>query len=168
MGFTNIIYLTLCKYGMAAFLCESLPHVDSDPFSQGRAPDHPKQVLKAYPEMACWTGQHWFYVSFGATGLILYLFGFPCCIGLILRWIQTNKLHTKHDVVLAFGALYTKCKHMHAIIPAPMYAHTHTRTHAHTHAYTRTHAHARAVAYMRRRACCMYECRCVKQHEVGM
>ena len=145
MGFTNIIYLTLCKYSMAAFLCESLPHVDNDPFSQDRAPDHPKEVLKAYPEMACWTGQHWFYVSLGATGLILYLFGLPCFIGLILRWIQTNKLHTKHDIVVAFGALYTKCTH------TPMHMRKHARWHAHTqtctHVYVCTHARLHTCAH---------------------
>ena len=66
------------------------------------------QVLMAYPELECWTGWHWVYVGIGAVGMVVYLLGLPCGIGLILYKIQTRKLHTDHYTLLAFGALYTK------------------------------------------------------------
>ena len=107
IAFTNIIYLTLCKYSLAPFLCEALPYVEHDPFT-GRAPNHPKLVLKAYPELECWAGWHWVYIGVGAVGLVVYLLGLPCGIALVLHKIRTKKLHTDHHTLLAFGALYTK------------------------------------------------------------
>ena len=65
-------------------------------------------MLRAYPELTCWTEQHWFYIGLGTVGLVVYLVGLPCCIGLILYKIQTEKLHTNWKTLVAFGGLYTK------------------------------------------------------------
>ena len=42
------------------------------------------------------------------AGLVTYLLGLPCYIGLTLHKIQAKKLHTNQAALMAFGALYTK------------------------------------------------------------
>ena len=54
----------------------TLLHVDT--------PSSRLQVLMAYPELECWTGWHWVYVGVGTVGMVVYVFGLPCGIGLIL------------------------------------------------------------------------------------
>ena len=109
--FTNIIYLTLCKYSMAPLLCTEMPSLKGDslidPYTN-KTQQHPRLALNAFPEMECWNGQHWAYVAMGGVGLVIYMLGLPLFILLILLYIRKHQLHTNRNILLAFGALYTK------------------------------------------------------------
>ena len=113
----------LCKYSLAIFLCVELPSVGQysgidyngttinyngiDPFT-GQRQLHPRLVLSAYPEMACWVGEHWWFVAVGVLGIALYMVGMPVAIALILNYISRNQLHTDRSTMLKFGSLYSQ------------------------------------------------------------
>ena len=78
-----------------------------DPFTSERQ-HHPRLVLRAYPEMACWVGEHWTFVAIGVLGIVLYVVGLPVAITLILNYIGRNQLHTDRNTMLAFGCMYSK------------------------------------------------------------
>ena len=69
---------------------------------------HPRLVVSAYPQMACFEGEHWTFVVIGIIGIIFYMVGLPVAITFILSYIDKNQLHTDRSTMLAFGCLYSK------------------------------------------------------------
>ena len=105
----------LCKYSLAIFFCTELPSVPMDEFnainpSTDKPQQHPRLVLSAYPELGCWEGDHWAFVTIGVLGVLVYLVGMPLAIHVILNYVNGNEhhMHTDRKTMLAFGVLYSK------------------------------------------------------------
>ena len=59
LSLVNILYLPLSKYSVSVFRCREL----------GNAPS----VLRSFPDVLCWSSEHYFFLAVGVFGLAFYM-----------------------------------------------------------------------------------------------
>ncbi len=92
--FINMVYLTLVKYCVAAFVCEEV------------APG--KYALVDSPPMDCWTGEHKMAVVAASFGVLVYVIGFPVFVFTTLMRAHIAQKHTDPRVLRKYGELYNR------------------------------------------------------------
>ncbi len=94
-SFVNCQYMTLVRYSLAAFACIDVNAVG---FS----------VLKADPNVDCYSTEHIWLMGLGSVGILLYCIGFPLMSVVALSMIDKRQEHNNRLRILQFGNLYSR------------------------------------------------------------
>ncbi len=103
ISFTNIIYMTLVRYCIGAFVCMDI--------KDGL------QVLTVYPDIECYTPLHNQIRGVGAAGIVLYVFGFPLGVLFSLARVGSKQHHSIPSRLRKYGGVYDRYE-SHAYAPA--------------------------------------------------
>jgi hypothetical protein len=94
ISFVNMVYITLVRYCVAAFVCSEV--------APGRS------ALLIYPPLDCWTGEHQRAVVAASFGVLVYVVGFPLFVATTLMRVHTAQKHSDPDVLQKYGELYDR------------------------------------------------------------
>ena len=94
VSFLNIVYMTLVRYCVAAFLCDE---VATDKFA-----------LVASPPMDCWASEHQAAVVVAAIGMLVYVVGFPVFVAATLLRVHKAQQHSDPKVLRKHGEIYDR------------------------------------------------------------
>ena len=103
ISFTNIIYMTLVRYCIGAFVCMDI--------KDGL------QVLTVYPDIECYTPLHDEIRGVAAAGIVLYVFGFPLGVLFSLVRVGGKQHHSIPSKLRKYGGVYDRYE-SHAYAPA--------------------------------------------------
>jgi hypothetical protein len=94
ISFVNMVYMTLVRYCIAAFVCTEV------------APG--KSALLMYPPLDCWTEEHRRAVVFASFGVLLYVVGLPIFVATTLWRVHKAQRHSDPAMLLKYGELYER------------------------------------------------------------
>jgi hypothetical protein len=97
--FVNMVYMTLVRYCVAAFVCDTVGKDNSG---------EDKYVLDFSPPMDCWTSEHRTVVIVAAIGILVYVVGFPVFVATTLRQLHKAQKHSDPDMLRKYGKLYDR------------------------------------------------------------
>jgi hypothetical protein len=103
ISFTNIIYMTLVRYCIGAFVCMDI--------KDGL------KVLTVYPDIECYTPLHDEIRGVAAAGIVLYVFGFPLGVLFSLARVSSKQHHSIPSKLRKYGGVYDRYE-AHAYAPA--------------------------------------------------
>ncbi len=105
ISFTNIIYMTLTRYIVGSFVCMDI--------KEGL------QVLRAYPDIECYSELHHQIMAVGGVGLVVYVLGFPLAVLFSLYRIGSKQHHSVPSRLRKYGLVYDRYE-THAYAAAPV------------------------------------------------
>ncbi len=94
ISFTNIIYMTLVRYCIGAFVCMDI----KDQLA----------VLRVYPDIECYTPRHQEIMAVAAAGLVVYVLGFPLAVFFSLYRIGSKQHHSTPSRLRKYGVVYDR------------------------------------------------------------
>ncbi len=94
ISFTNIVYMTLVRYCVSAFVCMEI----KDNLT----------VLRVYPDIECYTPLHRQTMAVAAIGTIVYVFGFPLAVLFSLYRIGSKQHHSVPSRLRKYGVVYDR------------------------------------------------------------
>ena len=105
ISFTNILYMTLTRYVVGSFVCMD---IKTD-----------LQVLRAYPDIECYSPLHYQIMAVGGVGLFVYVLGFPLAVLFSLYRIGSKQHHSVPSRLRKYGLVYDRYE-THAYAAAPV------------------------------------------------
>jgi hypothetical protein len=92
LSFVNIVYMTLVRYCIAAFVCEEVVAG--------------KSALVVSPPMDCWTSEHRAALVAASIGMLVYVVGFPVVVATTLVRVHKAQLNSDPAMLRKYGDLY--------------------------------------------------------------
>jgi hypothetical protein len=94
ISFVNMVYMTLVRYCIAAFVCTEVAPGES--------------ALLMYPPLDCWTEEHRRAVVFASFGVLVYVVGLPIFVATTLWRVHKAQRHSDPAMLLKYGELYER------------------------------------------------------------